>query len=525
MSPIQFVSRRASLFVLALLIALAFLFSPAPTLASATTRYVAITGTDTGKCAKSSAPCRTILYAVNHSVAGDKIMVGAGTYHEVVTIPISLTIVGHDSSDTLLDGGGTLGNLVTVASGATVKVTNFGIQNAKLVGDTGAAVLNSGNLTLLHINIQHNHTGGGSSPNDNGAGIYNQGKLKVKFALIVDNQADNNGGAFYNTPSHSMNISNAIIETGSALHGGAIYNESGTVTVKNSSILQNSATASGGAIYNYNSGATMTLTDVDLNMNTAPGNGGAIANYLGPTLTLSDSISSQNHANNGGFIWNGQDAHVTLNDAMLDNNTAVTSGGGLYNSQSSTSALLTNVTIKNSTAPDGAAIYNESSASATLTNVTLGANTASHFGGGLSNTNGASATLTNVTLSSNSASAGGDLYNTGTATLKNTILANATAGGNCGGNVVISHGHNLDSANNCALTGSHDQINTDPQLMPLGPNGGIADTFALPKTSPAVDKGANKGCPTTDERGKNRPFDGDGNGKAVCDIGAYEYQP
>jgi hypothetical protein len=32
-------------------------------------------------------------------------------------------------------------------------------------------------------------------------------------------------------------------------------------------------------------------------------------------------------------------------------------------------------------------------------------------------------------------------------------------------------------------------------------------------------------CPASDQRGKPRPVDGDGDGTAVCDMGAYEYYP
>jgi len=46
---------------------------------TATTRYVATTGSDTGDCTSSS-PCRTIQYAVNQSSSGDKILVAQGTY-------------------------------------------------------------------------------------------------------------------------------------------------------------------------------------------------------------------------------------------------------------------------------------------------------------------------------------------------------------------------------------------------------------------------------------------------------------
>jgi hypothetical protein len=53
-------------------------------------------------------------------------------------------------------------------------------------------------------------------------------------------------------------------------------------------------------------------------------------------------------------------------------------------------------------------------------------------------------------------------------------------------------------------------------------NGGRVPTHALLPGSPAIDAGDNARCLLVDARRVARPYDGDGNGAAVCDMGAFE---
>ena len=115
-------------------------------------------------------------------------------------------------------------------------------------------------------------------------------------------------------------------------------------------------------------------------------------------------------------------------------------------------------------------------------------------------------------------------FSTGT-TLKNTIVANSPAGGNCRneGGTLTDGGYNIDDDNSCGLsTANNSMPSTNPLLASsLANNGGPTKTIALLKGSPAINAipQATNGCGTDvtkDQRGVSRP-QGEG-----CDIGAFE---
>lgn len=136
--------------------------------------------------------------------------------------------------------------------------------------------------------------------------------------------------------------------------------------------------------------------------------------------------------------------------------------------------------------------------------------------------------MNNSTVSGNSVSgnSAGGIFNGGTATLQNSIVANN--GRNCGG-TITSRGYNLSSDGSCDFSDNGDRNNTNPLLGTLGNYGGPTPTIPLLAGSPAIDAGNPSGCYdgqghllTTDQRGMPRPDKPEDT--SGCDMGAYETQ-
>lgn len=93
--------------------------------------------------------------------------------------------------------------------------------------------------------------------------------------------------------------------------------------------------------------------------------------------------------------------------------------------------------------------------------------------------------------------------------------------------LVLGGGNLLGDSTGCVFTSTvSDLVGTeteaiDPLLGPLANNGGPTLTHALLPGSPALDT-MTESCQATDQRGVARPYEADGDGLAVCDIGAYE---
>lgn len=397
------------------------------------------------------------------------------------------------------------------------------------------------------------------------------------FTIMGARTAPGEDGGALRNDSSNMTLSNMVIGSAGlpvgcyanrAANGGGVFTGGGALAVTDSHFTHNLALGAGGAMMLEGSGSTTISSSTFGDASAAPGQpqqddgagdnhahcaGGAIANGVpaqgsrllvdqgtliaGNAASDSGNPGACSRGGIGGGIFNAGPAR--LSGVVVSGNAAHT-GGGIYNGgESQPAAVDLDVdasAIVGNTAADGAGIANAGDAETDVVTSTISANSASARGGGLYAHDlagdGGRVRIANATIARNSAghASGGDgIHRAGpltTVALAGSIVAARSdgSGDGCIGGVA-SEGFNLDDDGSCALSQASDLSGAEPGLtgLHLDPAGG-GPVHGLIPASPALDAGP-PACPPTDQRGATRPQDGDLDGTARCDIGAYERVP
>jgi hypothetical protein len=318
--------------------------------------------------------------------------------------------------------------------------------------------------SLRQAVIDNNALGGGNtivfSNNVTGTITLSGGELLVNRDVSIVGPGDkvltvsgNNASRIFHLSNAVVNVSGLTIANGQTSRGGGILQDSGTLKMSRCAISNNYSSSFGGGIA---ASGVVALAECMIVRNRGFSSDGVGIGQITGSLTLT-------------------------NCTFLQNSNLSGRGGGLE------------------------VLY---TAGATINNCTFVSNNAT-FGAGLINYG--IVAITNCTFTGNSEGSG--IYNTGTATVRNTIVAGnvSSFSEDCYG-TFTSGGYNLIGAaeGSTGWSGLADQVGSTngriaPLLGPLQNNGGFTPTMAPLAGSPAIDKGNSLGV-TTDQRGRTRPF-------------------
>ena len=468
---------------------------------------------------------KTIAHALNVAQNGDTIVVADGTYyeHDLDFRGKKVHLRSANGAANCIIDCQQQGRAFRFHSGETADsiLEGFTIQNGRVEDTYGGAIVceNNSSPTITNCVFENNEavdTDGSCDDGDGGAIYCDASSPRISDCTFSGNSAtggESCGGAICCRNSSSLTIANCTFDGNESLDsGGAIYCDASSMTVSDCTFSSNSASGGfgyGGAIYCYPS-SSMTLTDCTFTFNTATTNGGAILCW-GSSLSITNCAFSDNSVTNwdgGAILSKGSD--LTATNCVFGGNGA-DAGGAI--SCDGGNLTLTNCTFsgnigKGRINAKGGAIYCKS-ISPRINNCTFYSNSAG-YGGAIYCFDNSTPTLSNCILWRNSAdTSGNEIYaDSGCTVTLNHCCVDNSAGAYDGSGAV-------DDSNNC--------IYDDPLFVDAA-NG----DYHLKDSSPCIDAGDNSLVTSgvdKDLDGNQRIVDGDSNGTATVDIGAYEYQP
>ena len=244
---------------------------------------------------------------------------------------------------------------------------------------------------------------------------------------------------------------------------------------------------------------------------------GAVYIFQG-SLLVKRVVFSHNRGPQGAAIIAIRGTPLTVIESTFADNIAVSDGGAIY---SLGPLRISDSTFMGNRAARGGAIAIRS-ARLDLFNSTLSGNSAVAGGGGIDGSVNPDIVILHSTIVGNRGS--GVASDSGAILdIDNSILAGNDR--DCGIEHFSGFHRNLIGDDSCGVGTGDLALRGDPMLGPLADNGGATATHALLPGSPAIDAGDGSKCATLalDQRGSPRSVDGNLDGTAVCDLGAFEY--
>lgn len=401
------------------------------------------------------------------------------TFTNSLTATIGVTGLPNIVSDIVLDGNGE-----KIVRSFAPDTPNFRILFVEITGT----------LQLRNVTLQNGYSAG-VDMNGSGGGVFNMGQLSLYNTIVVSNTAlGTGGGGIMNYWDGASSITpTLVLETSEITEnaGSAIYSTDGSVLINSSTIYNNNGVgfqSEGGMV--QISLSTLTSNGI-LN-----GNGGGVK-AVDTDLTVVDTTVSENASSDGagGLAVNGPRTLI-FNTTINDNVSHGISGSGGGVSGMSDKFQIINSTISgNTTDTYGGGLFIEGTI--TITHVTISGNSAGFEGDGIYSEVGSLINLFNTIITDHPDE---DCFLLGSIGGTTNLIDSQT----CGSNPNFRAG----------------QVSFFDPI--LADNGGPTWTHAILSSSNAVDSVDCYISPDTDQRGVERPQDGDGDGQYFCDIGAFE---